>query len=247
MSSPNPVIQSQHLWKLFRQQRQRTFKEMLPALLTGGKKNVVRTFWALQDINLSIPHGQVFGVIGPNGSGKSTLLKLIAGVTTPTRGSIAVHGRLTPLIELGAGFHPEMTGRENIFLNSAILGLTKKETFPLVDRIIAFSDISDFVDQPVKHYSSGMYLRLAFSIAVHVPFDILLVDEILSVGDLAFQKKCFALMEKFKADGKTIIYVGHDLRRVATFCDQAAYLRQGQIITTGSATKVVARYQAEQI
>jgi ABC-type polysaccharide/polyol phosphate transport system ATPase subunit len=214
--------------------------------VTGGKKNVINTFWALRDVNLASPRGQVFGVIGPNGSGKSTLLKLIAGVTMPTRGQVNVHGRLTPLIELGAGFHPDMTGRENIFLNSAILGLTKKETAPLVQDIIDFSEINDFINQPVKHYSSGMYVRLAFSIAVHVPFDILLVDEILSVGDLSFQKKCYALMEKFKADGKTILYVGHDLNRVAAFCDQAAYLRSGKILATGAAKNVVARYRADQ-
>ena len=180
--SKKPVVAIEHVSKLFRQQKQRTFKEMLPALVTGGRQSVVATFWALQDVSLKIYPGEVFGIIGPNGSGKSTLLKLIAKVTLPTKGNVSVKGRLTPLLELGAGFHPDMTGRENIYLNAVILGLTKTEIEPLVEQIIDFSEINDFVDQPVKHYSSGMYSRLAFSVAIHIPFEILLVDEILGVG-----------------------------------------------------------------
>ena len=240
--SSDLALEVNHLWKLFRQQKQRTFKEMLPALLSGGKKNIVNTFWALQDINLQIKKGEAFGIVGPNGSGKSTLLKLIAHVTAPTKGEIKVHGSITPLIELGAGFHPEMTGRENIFLNAAILGLTKKQTLPLVEDIINFSEIREFIDQPVKHYSSGMYMRLAFSVAVHVPFDILLVDEIMGVGDAKFQKKCFDLMQDFKKQGKTIIYVGHALEKVASFCDRAAYLHFGVLKGVGEAKKIVAEY-----
>lgn len=204
MPETNNAISVNNVWKLFRRQKQRTFKEMLPALVSGGKKNVVDSFWALQDIDLAIHRGETFGIVGPNGSGKSTLLKLIAGVSQPTKGKIKINGVIAPLIELGAGFHPEMTGRENIFLNAAILGMTKDQVTPIVDDIIDFSEIRDFIDQPVKHYSSGMYMRLAFSVAIHVNFDILLVDEILGVGDAKFQKKCFAAMESFKKSGKTI-------------------------------------------
>ncbi|MDO5561330.1 MAG: ABC transporter ATP-binding protein [bacterium] len=238
------AITVNNVWKLFRRQKQRTFKEMLPALMSGGKKNVIDTFWALQDVDLKIKKGETFGIVGPNGSGKSTLLKLIAGVTQPTKGSIKVSGVIAPLIELGAGFHPEMTGRENIFLNAAILGMTKAEIAPRVEEIIDFSEIRDSIDQPVKRYSSGMYMRLAFSVAVHVNFDILLVDEILSVGDLKFQQKCFRLMDKFKKDeGKTIVYVGHNLEKVKTFCDRVAYLNFGKIIDVGPAAPVVEQYQ----
>lgn len=238
------AIEVDNVWKLFRRQKQRTFKEMLPALMSGGKKNVIDTFWALQDVDLKIKKGETFGIVGPNGSGKSTLLKLIAGVTQPTKGSIKVSGVIAPLIELGAGFHPEMTGRENIFLNAAILGMTKAEIAPRVEEIINFSEIRDSIDQPVKRYSSGMYMRLAFSVAVHVNFDILLVDEILSVGDLKFQQKCFRLMDKFKKDdGKTIVYVGHNLEKVKIFCDRVAYLNFGKIIDVGPAASVVEQYQ----
>ena len=239
------VIQCEQVWKLFRRQKQRTVKEMLPALITGGKHNVVDTFWALRDINLSIYAGEAFGIVGPNGSGKSTLLKLIAHVTQPTRGHVSVCGRITPLIELGAGFHPDMTGRENIYLNAAILGLTKKETEPLVNQIIAFSEIEEFIDQPVKHYSSGMYMRLAFSVAVHVQFDILLVDEIMGVGDSKFQKKCFDLMCQFKQKGKTIVYIGHNLGQVESFCDRAAYLSFGELKAVGKPKDIIDAYQAQ--
>lgn len=236
------VIVIDRVWKLYHRQRQRTFKEMLPAFISGGKKNISDTFWALQDIDFEVKRGEAFGVIGPNGSGKSTLLKLIACVTRPTQGHITVEGRITPLIELGAGFHPEMTGRENIYLNATILGLTRKEIIPLEQKIIDFSEIADFIDQPVKHYSSGMYMRLAFSVAIHIPFDILLVDEILGVGDINFQQKCFALMEDFKRQGKTIVYVGHNLAQVKKFCDRAAYLEHGQIKYLGDPKQAVAQF-----
>ncbi len=239
------AININHVWKLFRQQKQRTMKEMLPALFTGGKKKVISTFWALQDVNFEIRQGESFGIIGPNGSGKSTLLKLIAGVTQPSRGNIKVCGIIAPLIELGAGFHPEMTGRENIFLNASILGMTRQQVLPILDQIIDFSEIREFIDQPVKHYSSGMYMRLAFSVAVHVNFDILLVDEILGVGDAKFQKKCFDLMQNFKKNGKTIVYVGHDLGKVSNFCDRAVYLKFGQTLALGEASTVVRAYQAD--
>lgn len=236
------VIDINHVSKLFRRQRQRTVKEMLPALFRHGKAGVVDTFWALQDIDIHIKKGETFGLVGPNGSGKSTLLKLIANVSKPTSGSVEVRGQITPLIELGAGFHPDMTGRENIFLNSAILGLTKKETEPLVQSIIDFSEIGDFIDEPVKHYSSGMYTRLAFSVAIHVPFDILLVDEILSVGDARFQQKCKQLMLDFRNQGKTIVYVGHNLDYVNNLCDRAAFINFGVLEAIGKPETVIQAY-----
>jgi ABC-2 type transport system ATP-binding protein len=242
---PSNAIEITNLWKLFRRQKQRTFKEMLPALLGGGKKNVIDTFWALQDISFQIKKGETFGIIGPNGSGKSTLLKILAGVTKPTKGEFKLNGVIAPLIELGAGFHPEMTGRENIFLNSIILGATREETAPKIQSIIEFSEIADFIDQPVKHYSSGMYMRLAFAVAIHTDFDVLLVDEILAVGDEKFQKKCYAKMKEFKDQGKTIVLVSHSLATVRSFCDKAAYIKFGQLIASGDSADVTKVYEKD--
>ena len=241
-----PAVKINQLWKLFRQQKQRTFKEMLPALLGGGKKNVISSFWALREVDLQIKAGESFGIIGPNGSGKSTLLKILAGVTKPTKGSFQINGMIVPLIELGAGFHPQMTGRENVYLNSIILGLTREEVKPMVQDIIDFSEIGDFIDQPVKHYSSGMYMRLAFAVAVHVRFDILLVDEILAVGDEHFQKKCYDKMAEFRQTGKTIILVTHDIEKVRDFCDRAMYLKYGRQIVVGNSKTVAEQYLADQ-
>lgn len=242
---PSNAIEITNLWKLFRRQKQRTFKEMLPALLGGGKKNVIDTFWALQDISFQIKKGETFGIIGPNGSGKSTLLKILAGVTKPSKGEFKLDGVIAPLIELGAGFHPEMTGRENIFLNSIILGATREQTAPKIQSIIEFSEIADFIDQPVKHYSSGMYMRLAFAVAIHTDFDILLVDEILAVGDEKFQKKCYAKMKEFKDQGKTIVLVSHSLATVRSFCDKAAYIKFGQLIASGDSAEVTKVYEKD--
>jgi len=239
------AIEITNLWKLFRRQKQRTFKEMLPALIGGGKKNVIDTFWALQDISFQIKKGETFGIIGPNGSGKSTLLKILAGVTKPSKGEFKLDGVIAPLIELGAGFHPEMTGRENIFLNSIILGATREQTAPKIQSIIDFSEIADFIDQPVKHYSSGMYMRLAFAVAIHTDFDILLVDEILAVGDEKFQKKCYAKMKEFKDQGKTIVLVSHSLATVRSFCDKAAYIKFGQLIASGDSAEVTKVYEKD--
>lgn len=242
---PSNAIEITNLWKLFRRQKQRTFKEMLPALLGGGKKNVIDSFWALQDISFQIKKGETFGIIGPNGSGKSTLLKILAGVTKPTKGEFKLNGVIAPLIELGAGFHPEMTGRENIFLNSIILGATREQTAPKIQSIIEFSEIADFIDQPVKHYSSGMYMRLAFAVAIHTDFDVLLVDEILAVGDEKFQKKCYAKMKEFKDQGKTIVLVSHSLATVRSFCDKAAYIKFGQLMASGDSADVTKVYEKD--
>ena len=227
--------------KLFRLQKQRTFKELLPAL-AGGQK-AVETFWALQDINLEIKKGETVGIIGPNGAGKSTLLKLMAGVTKPTKGEIKINGQIAPLIELGAGFHPELTGRENVTLNGVILGLSKKEIEKKFKEIVDFAELWEFIDQPIKHYSSGMYLRLAFSVAVHTNPDILLIDEILAVGDSSFQAKCFAKMEEFKKAGVTIIFVSHALGQIQSFCTRAVYLDEHRIIVDGGVKEVCERYK----
>ncbi len=230
--------------KLFRLQKQRTFKELLPAL-AGGQK-AVETFWALQDINLAIKKGETVGIIGPNGAGKSTLLKLMAGVTKPTKGEIKINGQIAPLIELGAGFHPELTGRENVTLNGVILGLSKKEIEEKFKEIVDFAELWEFIDQPIKHYSSGMYLRLAFSVAVHTNPDILLIDEILAVGDSSFQAKCFAKMEEFKKAGVTIIFVSHALGQIQSFCTRAVYLDEHRIIADGDVKEVCERYLSNQ-
>lgn len=222
------AIKIDRVSKLFHRQKQRTFKELIPALI-GGEK-AVETFWALQNIDLEIKKGETIGIIGPNGSGKSTLLKLIAGVSKPTSGTISVNGRIAPLIELGAGFHPELTGRENVFLNGVILGMSRKEIKAKFKEIIDFAELWDFIDQPVKHYSSGMYLRLAFAVAIHTDPEILLVDEILAVGDESFQKKCFERINLLIKNGTTIVIVSHNLAMVNSLCKKIVKLENSHMI-----------------
>lgn len=238
--SSEASISLHNVSKLFRKQKQKTFKEFLPALFGG--QSTSETFWALSDVSLEIKKGETFGIIGPNGSGKSTLLKLIAGVTKPTKGSITVNGRIAPLIELGAGFHPELTGRENVVLNGVILGMKRVEVEKKFKDIVDFAELWEFIDQPVKHYSSGMYLRLAFAVAVHTDPEILLIDEILAVGDAAFQAKCMAKMNEFREQGKTIVIVTHALDTVNSFCERAVFLKQGQVQKLGEAKGVVEMY-----
>ena len=240
----NSVIHFDKVTKKFAFQSQKTFKEFLPALLKG--EETTTGFTALDNLSFSIKKGETVGIIGPNGSGKSTILKLIAGVMWPTSGIIKVIGKVSPLIELGAGMHPELTGRENIYLNGAILGLKRKEIEANLQNIIDFSEISEFIDQPVKHYSSGMYMRLAFSIAVHVSPEILLVDEILAVGDTDFQAKCFKRMEDFKkSENITTVFVSHALAQVETFCSRVIYLNHHQIIFDGNPKKAVEKYLSD--
>lgn len=234
------VIKFQNVTKKFAFQSQKTFKEFLPALIKGEETS--KGFTALDNISFEIEKGESIGIIGPNGSGKSTILKLIAGVMSPTMGKVEVKGQISPLIELGAGMHPELTGRENIYLNGAILGLKKKQIDANLQSIIDFSEIEEFIDQPVKHYSSGMYMRLAFAIAVHVDPEILIVDEILAVGDDAFQKKCFRKMEEFKKNGVTIIFVSHSLGQVREFCDKAIYINHSKLVAIGNTNKVCETY-----
>ncbi len=244
-SSEDVAISFSHVTKNFSQQSQKTFKEFLPALFFGEK--TVDRFTVFKDISFEIKKGECVGIIGPNGSGKSTILKLIAKVMSPTSGKVHVHGKVSPLIELGAGMHPELSGRENIYLNGSILGLKRKQIDENFKSILDFSEMTEFIDQPVKHYSSGMYMRLAFSIAIHVNPEILLVDEILAVGDTAFQEKCFKKMEEFKKDKNvTIIFVSHSLAQIKTFCTKAMYINSHILQSFGDVDTVCNIYENDQ-
>jgi len=234
------AIKVDHVSKLFRKQNQRTFKELIPALF-GGQK-VVETFWALNDVDFEVKKGETLGIIGPNGSGKSTLLKLIAGVSQPTKGKVTVNGKIAPLIELGAGFHPELTGRENVYLNGVILGMTRKQIDAKFKEIVDFAELWEFIDQPVKHYSSGMYLRLAFAVAVHTDPDILLVDEILAVGDEKFQQKCFDRWLAMQKQGVTSILVSHDMNVVKSMSDRVLLVENGNQAYLGNAVDAFKMY-----
>ena len=238
--SINPIIKFYKVTKNFSRNNQKTFKEFLPALFYGEK--TVDKFTVFRDISFEIKKGECVGIIGPNGSGKSTILKLIARVMSPSSGQVYVHGKVSPLIELGAGMHPELSGRENVYLNGAILGLTRRQIDQHFQSIVDFSALSEFIDQPIKHYSSGMYMRLAFSIAIHVQPEILIVDEILAVGDTLFQAKCFAKMEEFKKSGVTIIFVSHSPVQIQSFCTRAIYLDHHQIQYDGSPQTAISKY-----
>ncbi|HEX2062230.1 MAG TPA: ABC transporter ATP-binding protein, partial [Thermoanaerobaculia bacterium] len=200
---------------------------------------------ALKNVSFAVDRGEAFGVIGRNGSGKSTLLKLVSGILKPTKGRVTVNGRIAALIELGAGFHPEITGRENIYINGIMLGLTRREIDQRFDRIVEFSGIADFLDQPVKTYSSGMYVRLGFAVAVHVDPDVLLIDEVLSVGDEEFSARCVAKIQEMKYRGVTLLFVTHQLDQVRTLCDRAVWLDHGQIEAIGDPLRVVDAYLQE--
>ena len=210
--------------------------------IVRGRSRRPEDFWAVRDVTLQIPKGSVYGLIGHNGSGKSTLLKMIGGIYRPTTGSITTDGRVAALIELGAGFHPDMTGRENIGLNGSILGLPRKEIAAVTDEIIEFSGLGDFIDDPVKHYSSGMYVRLGFSVAVHMKPDVLLVDEVLAVGDEEFQRKCFDHLYQLRRSGRTIIVVSHGLGQLEGLCDEIAWLEHGVVQEHGGAVDTIAAY-----
>ncbi|MGH8982650.1 MAG: ABC transporter ATP-binding protein [Acidimicrobiia bacterium] len=199
-------------------------------------------FWALKDVSLEVPDGATFGLIGENGSGKSTLLKCMARILRPETGSITSRGRISALLELGAGFHPELSGRENVFLNGSILGLGKKQLTQRFDEIVDFAGLEQFIDTPVKNYSSGMYVRLGFSVAINVDPDILLIDEVLAVGDADFQRKCMEKFADLKAKGNTIVLVSHSLESVRNLCDEAAFLEHGELRRIGSAADVVDDY-----
>ena len=201
----------------------------------------------LKDINLTIKNGEAVALIGVNGSGKSTLLKLMTKIIYPNKGKIETYGKLTSLLELGAGFHPDFSGRENIYFNASIFGLTKKEIDQRIDKIIEFSELGAYIDNPVRTYSSGMYMRLAFAVAINVDADILLVDEVLAVGDQHFQDKCIEKMKELKSEGKTMVFVTHSMNIVNEFCDRAVWLSNGVIRMDGDSAKVTAEYLKETV
>jgi len=207
-----------------------------------GRSSPSEDFWALRDMSFDVPHGETFGIIGANGSGKSTLLKLMARTMRPTHGSVRVDGRVAGLLELGAGFHPDLTGRENVFLNGSFLGLSQAFLESRFDQIVDFAGIEQFIDVPVKHYSSGMYVRLAFAVAINVDAEILLIDEVLAVGDETFQRKCMDRLVSLQQAGCTIVFVTHGLNAVATFCTRAAWIDHGVLQQVGPATGVVNDY-----
>jgi len=221
--------------------------EKIPSLkqtILKLKRTTYEEFLALDDVSFSIKHGETCGLIGPNGSGKSTLLKLMAKIIQPTLGEIVVNGPLSALLELGAGFHPDLTGRENIYINAAILGMRKRDVDRKLSDIIEFSELERFIDTPVKNYSSGMYMRLGFSVAINVNPDILLVDEVLAVGDQAFQAKCYKVIYDFMKRGKTIIIVSHDLETISDLCSKVIFMKDGKLIDMGKPLDIVAKYRA---
>lgn len=235
----NIIIEFDKIGKRFQIGQRLLLKQ---ALLDLFKFDQRKDFWALKGVSFKIYQGQTVGIMGVNGSGKSSLLKLIAGVIVPTEGTLTCIGRISPLIELGAGFHPELSGRDNIYLNGTILGLSKREIDERFDDIVSFSELEKFIDTPVKHYSSGMYMRLGFSIAIHINPEILLVDEILSVGDLAFQKKCLDKIKHLKRKGLTMVFVSHSVDLIKELCDKVLLLDQGRLINQGDANKIASEY-----
>lgn len=239
-----PLVEVQNVSKRFvlRQEQQRSFQELFIGLFNRHADSTRKLFWPLNDVTFSVFQGESLGIIGPNGSGKSTLLKLIAGVLEPSSGDIVTRGRIAALLELGAGFHGDLTGRENIYLNGTMYGLNRGEIKERIDEIIEFSELGEFIDMPIKHYSSGMYVRLGFAVAIHTRPDMLLVDEILSVGDAGFQHKCMRAIQDFRRNGGTLLFVSHDLGTVQSVCDRAIWYEYGKIQLMGHPTDVVMAY-----
>lgn len=225
-------------YKVFDKPQYRLWQSLL-----GNRKKLYREFWALKDVSFNIKKGECIGIIGKNGSGKSTILQLIAKILAPTTGEVEVNGRVSALLELGSGFNPEFTGRENVITNGVIMGLSEEDILKKMPEIEAFAEIGEFIDQPVKTYSSGMFVRLAFSCAIHVDPDILIIDEALAVGDMRFQLKCIEKLKKFKLEGKTILFVSHDSFMVRNFCDQAIWMMDGRIHLRGDVKTVTEQYQ----
>ncbi len=218
--------------------------QTLKSAVMRGRRIVADDFWAVRDVSFEVPHGQTFGLIGRNGSGKSTLLKTLARIYQPDEGRVVLNGRVSSMLEVGSGFHPELSGRENIFLNGSILGLTRKQVTARFDAIVDFSGVEAFIDQPVKNYSSGMYVRLGFAVAVHTEPDILIVDEILSVGDGAFREKSRKKFLEFTGEGRTVILVSHALSQITDMCEETAWLHEGHLRALGPTAEVVEAYEA---
>jgi lipopolysaccharide transport system ATP-binding protein len=232
-------------YEIYATPRDRLKQFILPRLMRmvgKNQKQYFREFSALTDISFEVKKGETVGIIGRNGAGKSTLLQIICGTLTPTSGTVEINGRVAALLELGSGFNPEFTGRENIYLNAGVLGLTKDEVDARFEEIVAFADIGEFLDQPVKTYSSGMYVRLAFAVVVHVDADVLIVDEALAVGDMYFQAKCMAHMKKLMESGVTVLFVSHDTNAVKALCNRAVYLERGRVLSFGQTNEVLEIY-----
>jgi lipopolysaccharide transport system ATP-binding protein len=255
----SPVISVQNLGKkyILNHQSQERYTALRDVMASGAKRFAHKlrhpfsvpkndptheNFWALKDVSFDIQQGDRVGIIGRNGAGKSTLLKILSRITEPTVGQVKINGRVASLLEVGTGFHPELTGRENIFLNGAILGMSKAEITKKFDEIVAFAEVEKFLDTPVKHYSSGMYVRLAFAVAAHLEPEILILDEVLAVGDAQFQKKCLGKMGEVAKDGKTIIFVSHSMGMIAELCSSAILLDKGGVVSAGSTPNVIASY-----
>ena len=242
------AVQLESIYKKFRRgEIYDSLRDLIPAITRGlFKRNRDlagdREFWALEDVSFEVSRGQAFAIIGPNGAGKSTILKLLSRVMRPTRGELRIDGRISALIEVGAGFHPDLTGRENIFLNGSILGMSRAEISTKLDRIVEFAGLSEFIDTPVKRYSSGMYARLGFSVAAHVDPEILLVDEVLSVGDYVFQTRCLQRMREIRDSGATILFVSHNLQAITELCSHGVLLDKGRVIADGGANEIVGTY-----
>ena len=234
------AVVAEDVSKRFRLYHERN--QSLKATLMRRRRAVVEEFWALKDVSVEVPEGSTFGLIGENGSGKSTLMKCMAKILRPDHGKVVVHGKVSALLELGAGFHPELSGRENVFLNGSILGISQRELTRRFDNIVEFAGLGQFIDQPVKNYSSGMYVRLGFSVAINVDPDVLLVDEVLAVGDEAFQRKCGEKFAELREQGKTIVLVSHSMVSVHNLCDKVAWLDHGQVKLLDSARRVVDEY-----
>lgn len=238
-----PAVSVENVWKYFRLYHDKN--QYLKTTLLQGRRARFEEFWALKGVSFDIPHGSTFGIIGSNGSGKSTLLKCLAGILSPDKGSITSNGRVSALLELGAGFHPELSGRENIFLNGAILGMSRTEIKNRLNDIVEFSGLGQFIDTPVKNYSSGMTVRLGFAIATSVDPEILIIDEVLAVGDASFQQRCFERIESFRQDGRTIILVSHGLDQVAQLCSTVAWLEKGTLQEVGPSYEVISNYSGK--
>ena len=236
-----PAISVGRVSKSFRvyHERPSSLKERILRL----RRSRGQDFWALRDVGFEVPEGQTWGLIGANGSGKSTLLKIIGGILRPTEGRVVTRGRIAALLELGAGFHPELTGRENVYLNASILGLSRRETEQHFDDIVGFAELEDFIDSQVKHYSSGMFVRLGFAVAVHVDPSILLIDEVLAVGDEAFQRKCIRRVRDLQRQGRTIVFVTHAVQQVHQICDGAVMLDRGHMRAIGDTSNVIKEYR----
>jgi lipopolysaccharide transport system ATP-binding protein len=243
------ILDVQHLSKQYRLTEGKPYHtlrdnltEMLHNPLSALKKEEDKTFWALRDVSFQVQEGEILGILGNNGAGKSTLLKVLSRITPPTKGEVTIEGRLGSLLEVGTGFHPELTGRENIYLNGAILGMTRAEVNSQFKTIVEFAEVEKFLDTPMKHYSSGMYMRLAFAVAAHLQSEIILIDEVLAVGDVEFQKKCLGKMGDIAKQGRTILFVSHNMGAVQQLCSKCVVLEKGAVIFSGKTNEAIAQY-----